>query len=125
MLSDGRRVVRQILNSIQLAAVAASQIIEGDVSGHVDIHQRSDASRKSGGSGVARTTGHANESAAIVAEEVATGVLGGEVRNRRSVERGPNDRAVRARVLVCIDRIANARDARRRVAFSGRPTEVG
>src|SRR5688572_17800391 len=124
MLSDRRWGIRGVLNSIEFAAVGANEIVERSVAGHVDVNQRTDASREARSSRVARAAGHTNESAAVIAEKVAARVLRREIRDGWPVERGANDRAVRAGVLIGVDRIANVGDSRRSVAFGRWPTEV-
>ena len=76
------------------------------------------------GGRVVRRAQHADEAAAVVAEEEASGVLGRERGGDGTIKRRAGDRAERAGVLVGVDRVSHARHPGRIRAFGLRPAEV-
>ena len=89
---DARRRVRGVLNPIHVAA-AACQVVQRTVGCNLNVDQLADAGREGRRARIAGRAQHADEAGAEVAEEVATGVRGREVRRRRPIESCTGDRA--------------------------------
>src|SRR5213075_742748 len=86
--------------------------------------ERTDAGGELRRARVVRRGQHADKAAAEVAEEITAVVRARKAEDVRPVERGANDGAVRAGVLIGVDGIAHAADSGRFQPFGLRPSVV-